>query len=375
MKSRRHSREDAVPNKMFHNLYNGALKIDDPEKRLIATTFVLLTARLKLRISEAIHFHEGWLVRDYGLIRIPAFEPCTCKYCWKQAKRNHNDEDPYESALERHYHERYRSKNRRVRFIPYLWSPRIIACLEAYVDKIGVYSKHSKTAERLLPNHILPNTDFFEPNELNWRGMRATGDTFWSFTELGIKERAEIGGHREAELGTYSGRSPVQLANETRIALQKKPLDMSKEDLVTMDPRPLPREPFPDPREIDPKAEYDPYKFPPKLNPRSEVRDADQDFDSSKFDSLSMDKDLPSAKELHASEKRFKHLFIGDESEEEIDPYAKYHEEKDDNSVLPGQPHLTDFNDRGTSRIKGMLKAGYMMGLVNVAWLLTLGSF
>lgn len=85
MRKRRYSREDALDRWLFADIYNAALRINDPELRLIGTTFLLLTGRLKMRVSEAMHFHEGWLRRKYGLIELPAFEPCLCKYCHEQA--------------------------------------------------------------------------------------------------------------------------------------------------------------------------------------------------------------------------------------------------------------------------------------------------
>lgn len=101
MRRRRFAREDALDRWLYTDLYQAALKIEDEQKRLTAVTFVLLTGRLKLRVSEAIHFHEGWLHRRAGLIEIPAFEPCWCEYCYRQAKQNHQDKDPYDTPDER----------------------------------------------------------------------------------------------------------------------------------------------------------------------------------------------------------------------------------------------------------------------------------
>lgn len=344
MRRRRYSREDALDRWLFADLYQAALRINDPQRRLIAVTFLLLTGRLKMRISEAMHFHEGWLRRKYGLIEIPAFEPCLCKYCYKQAKKNHAPDDPYDSVEERMVNERYRTKNRRKRFVPISWSPRIVAAIEAYVDEIGVYPHRDRTATRLLQEHILPNAELLEPGDIDWRGLRATGDTFWAFSGLGTKARAEIGGHRETELGTYSGASPLGLSNQAREALGLEPLEIRTYDPVTHPPNPHPREPFEDPREIDPLENYDPLQRAPVFNPRSDEVPADVGIGRDDFDLLALDKRTPSLEEVRAVVQRYESLLEGSIANAPTDPLREDYEKGDIDARKPGQSLLEEFS-------------------------------
>lgn len=343
MRKRRYSREDALDRWLFADIYTAALRISDPELRLIATTFLLLTGRLKMRVSEAMHFHEGWLRRKYGLIEIPAFEPCLCKYCYQQAESNHGSKDPYDSVEERMLHERYRTKNKRKRFVPISWSPRIVAAIEAYIDEIGVYPNRDRTATRLLQEHILPNAELLEPGDVDWRGMRATGDTFWAFSGLNTKARAEIGGHRETELGTYSGASPIGLTNQVRQAQGLAPLELPTHDPVTHPPNPHPREPFEDPRKIDPLKNYDPLQRAPVFNPRSEEVPAEVDITKDDFDILALDKQQPSLEEIRGVVARYESQLEGSIEDAPTDPLKESYESETHDSLAPGQSLLDEY--------------------------------
>lgn len=346
MSERRFSRQDAVSKSLFIDLYQGALKIDDRTKRIIAATYVLLGGRLKMRKNELMHFHDGWLYRQYGLIRIPDREPCICKYCHHQAKENHTENDAYDSVSERFVNERYRSKNKRVRWVPYNWSPRIIAAIETYVEEVGVYPDSARSATRLLKNHILRNTEFLEPGDIDWRGVRATGDTFWAFQGLNTKKRAEIGGHREAELGTYSGTSPVEMSNILREKQGLDTLDFPKYDPVAIDARPHQMEPFEDPREIDPLENYDPFSTSPKVNPRTEERRADIDLTVDDFDTPENYGAEANPKDLEGLHKRWETRLRGEEDSKKSDPYKRAFKSRQEKSDGPksGQSILFEFS-------------------------------
>lgn len=343
MRRRRRSKKDALDRWQYVDIYQAALRIGDPRRRLVAATLILLTGRLKMRISEAIHFHEGWLRRDYGLIQIPAFEPCMCTYCQTQASRNHSGEDRYDTVDERFANERYRTKNRRMRHVPMAWSPRIVSAIEAYVDEIGVYGKRSRSATRLLKDHILPKAELLEPGDVDWRGLRATGDTFWAFNGMAPKSRAEIGGHREAELGTYSGSSPVGLVNEARMATDREPLNFPQYDPVTSNPNPHRAEPFEDPRDIDPTENYDPFKQAPEFNPRTEKSPADTDLTKEDFDTMNAKSHQPSVKELKALVQRYQSRLEGSISDAPENTLKSKYEPDNEDEHGPGQAALDEF--------------------------------
>lgn len=345
MRTRRYSREDAVDRWLFTDLYEGALRIKNREKRLAAATFLLLGGRCKLRISEIIHFHEGWLRRKYGVIEIPAFEPCYCKYCYERAKSNHKNNDPYENPLDRLTNERYRTKNKNKRFVPMGWSGRLIAAIEEYVTEIGVYQKRHKQATRLLQNHILPNAEILEPGDIDWRGIRATGETFWAFSDLNTKTRAAIGGHRETELGTYSGSSALGIINQVRETRGLEPIDFSSYDPVTDPANAHPLEPFDDPREVDPMENYNPLSTPPLFNPRSEKCPANIQVSKSDFNLGEVARREPSLERVRAVVQRYESRLEGEVAREADDCLKDEYEVSESQNDAPGQTTWWDFNN------------------------------
>jgi len=355
MRRRRFAREDAVDRYKFVDLYEGALDIRDETKRLVGCVLLLTTCRLKMRFNEFLHMHEGWYNRSIGVIEIPDFEPCMCKYCWNRAQKNYNknekgnkNSNPYNSAKERFVNERYSPKNARQRHVPVAWSSRIMAALEAYFDKVGVYPKRARTAKRVLNNHILMNSDYFKSDDINFHALRATGETFWSFENFPPKARAALGGHRINELGTYSGTSPIKLVNQSREATGKVPLKFDFEDL-SKDPRPHPKEPFCDPREIDPLKNYDPYNKKPIFNPRTNEQQADIDMTTDEFvdesetievsDSRAFDL---SARELRSKVDRFEAVLDGEGTD--VDHLAEIYDTTEDDEKGPGQSIMDEWD-------------------------------
>lgn len=347
MRQRRYAREDAVGRYMFMDLYIGALNIKKKTRRLAACTLLLATCRLKMRFNEFLHMHEGWYNRQYGVLKIPSFEPCMCKYCLTQSKKNHsrakNSDKPasYDSAKERFVNERYSSKNARQRYVPVAWSPRIAAALDAYFDEIGAYPRRDKTAKRLLNNYILENARFFTPDDINFHALRGTGETFFAFENIPTKSRAEAGGHREVELGTYSGASPIEMLNQFRKKMDRDPLSFDYYDLAK-DSRPHPQEPFSDPREISPLDNSSPYETPPLFNPRTDEQRAKIDMTKSEFvdrsDTLEIVQEntsRPSIDDLKARSKRFTSLLNG--NDEHVDPLSEAYDDTDTDDVGPGQ--------------------------------------
>jgi hypothetical protein len=308
-----------------------------------------------MRFNEFLHMHEGWYNRRYGIIEIPNFEPCMCKYCLNRAKRNYTDDDEekennkskYDNVMERLVNERYSPKNARQRSIPVSWSPRIMAALEAYFEEVGAYPKSAKTAKRVLNEYILKNANYFSPDQLDFHGLRATGETYWAFENINSKARADMGGHRIAELPTYSGTSPIELVSQTREAVGMDPVDFDYYD-IAKDSRPHPQEPFPDPREINPLKKQKPYEAPPIFNPRSEKRQADIDMTENEFikrsDTIEVVKSKPhrpTADELHSKVRRLEAVLEGDE--DSADPLGDAHDSKKDADQGPGQTIVDEF--------------------------------
>lgn len=163
-------------------------------------------------------------------------------------------------------------------------------------------------------------------------------------SNLNTKARAEIGGHRETELGTYSGASPLGLASQVREAHGLAPLEISTYDPVTDPPNPHPREPFEDPRNVDPLANFDPLKRAPVFNPRSDEVPADVEFTKDDFDVLALDRNEPSLEEIRGVVSRYESRLEGDLSEAPTDPLRESYETEMSDSQFPGQSLLEEYS-------------------------------
>ncbi|MFP8891828.1 tyrosine-type recombinase/integrase (plasmid) [Natrialbaceae archaeon A-CW2] len=91
----RHSREDALTNREFELLLEGAMELPEPQDRE-ARLIILLGGRLGLRPGETAHLRSEWVDTRAGMITIPRHDPCTfgrngeiCGYCENQARREH----------------------------------------------------------------------------------------------------------------------------------------------------------------------------------------------------------------------------------------------------------------------------------------------
>ena len=106
-----HSRDDALTERQFEQLLEGARSLDEPwdfEARLV----ILLAGRLGLRGGEIAHISADWIDEDRRMIDIPPHDPCKkgkdggpCGYCRERAREHldsHNldEEEAKELVLE-----------------------------------------------------------------------------------------------------------------------------------------------------------------------------------------------------------------------------------------------------------------------------------
>lgn len=382
--TRRHSKDDALDRIEYLDLYLAALQVEDEYRRRAAILIVLCAGRLKMRIGEILHLHEGWIDWHRGVIKIPAFEPCGCGYCWERSSRNFrpdeseegdDDEDEFESIEEYHYHNRFSPKTENgARVVPFNWSARVTAALEDFFEHHGVIDENYKWAERLLKNDVLPNARFLYEGSVMFNGLRATGLTFWADANLDSKAQRDSGGWgRESDTTPYRAQSPTALSNKMRRTVGKDPLVIETADFVTLDPRPFTGELF-DPREIDPHSRVNPYDLGPVRNPRTANPPDDVEYDPTRFASLAAERDLPTPSERKAFIRRAEGRRQGDE-QEIIDPYREALEE-DDGDPAPGQSRFSEFSNSDESASADpmfVMKTVYMTALVAVSWIISFG--
>lgn len=376
MSDHRHSKEDALDRVQYLDLYRAALRIDDPYTRLAAIVMVLCSGRLGMRIGEVIHLHEGWINWRKGYIAIPTFEPCGCRYCWKRSKRNFDpEEDAADDYIEYHAHNRWSPKSDMgARILPFNWSLRITAALEAFFSEYTVIDENYKWAERAMKDKILPNAEFLDPGDLMWHGLRSTSVTFWADADLDTKALRDSGGWvREADSNPYRAQSPTQLANKMRDVVGKDPVEFGTTDFVALDPRSLAGEPF-DPRDTDPRSRADPYQRGPVRNPREANPPDEVDYEQFQFASLAAERDPPTPAERRAFVRRVEAQRDGDLDADVTDPYLDAM--NDTVEKHPGQARMGEFlgpDEDGTVSAANAIKLAYLAAVLISSWGITFG--
>lgn len=146
----RNSNQDALSEKKFEELLEATDAIPDP-RGTEAYFILLIGGRLGMRAGEISHMKESWIDWDRKQIRIPQYEPCDkgqdggiCGYCREQA-RQAIEYNP-DIALDDELNQRWKPKtSNSARAIPFDFSDRIEACLEAFFDIYDEYP-HSRTS-------------------------------------------------------------------------------------------------------------------------------------------------------------------------------------------------------------------------------------
>jgi len=120
-------------------------------------------------------------------------------------------------------------------------------------------------------------------------------------------------------------------------------LELPTYDPVTHPPNPHPREPFEDPRKIDPLKNYDPLQRAPVFNPRSEEVAAEVDLTEDDYDILALDKQQPSLEEIRGVVARYESQLKGSLADAPTDPLKESYETKTSDNQLPGQSLLDEY--------------------------------
>lgn len=109
--------------------------------------------RLGLRRGEIAHFSVAWLDWDRKLLRIPAFEPCDCGYCRRQARSEArtSDELSYRNALAGRWHPKTTAS---ARVIPFDVSLRVELFIEEFEERDEAFPKSTTTINRRLQEAV-----------------------------------------------------------------------------------------------------------------------------------------------------------------------------------------------------------------------------
>lgn len=296
-----YSREDALDVRTFLRLFLGALAIENEEERIRTVMIILCAGRLGLRASEIQHMHEGWIDWEQGIIRVPAHEPCFCKWCLDSAlgkvataneipKRDLDRDD--EDVLNYTYEHQYEPKpNASARVVPFGWSKRITAWLMRFFEE----NEYVDVTQQQMRNDIRKAARLAEgvdPSNLTPHPLRATGATFLADAGLLSKAMRDLLGHSDrAEARRYvrgSGRQVTtkvyELFGREEWAPEAVPEDPGEQFPVACDPRPFAAEIDVDPREYGPSARTERAQQradvkEPLYNPRRERRPDDVPYE------------------------------------------------------------------------------------------------
>ncbi len=230
---RKPSAADALDVDTYFRLYIGALRIDDPTRRLIACYVILLAGRLGMRLQEIQHLRESWIDWKRGEICIPAFDPCGCKRCWigaldvwgRKGLKELQDTGEWESGVswknltaeEREevteraefctpenlqeivYTIKWSPKHdRSTRVIAFGWSYRITACLVAFFDELDCLDWNQYSINRLL-KEAAKNADGVDPSKVFAHRLRATGETFLADASVDVKMLRDLAGWQDLQ--------------------------------------------------------------------------------------------------------------------------------------------------------------------------------
>lgn len=301
-----YSREDALAVRTFMRLFVGALAIEDEDQRIRTVMIVLCAGRLGLRANEIQHLHEGWIDWEQGTIRVPAHEPCFCKWCLDAAVgKVANEKDVPESELQRDdddvleyaYEHQYEPKpNASARVVPFGWSERITAWLLRFFSE----NEYVDVTQQQMRNDVRKaarNAEGVDPSDLTPHPLRATGATFYADAGLLSKPLRDLLGHSDrAEARRYvrgSGRQLTQqvyeLFGREEWAPEAVPEDPGERFPVACDPRPFAAEIDVDPRHGGPdarreRAEELADEEESVFNPRRERRPEDVPYTATRHD-------------------------------------------------------------------------------------------
>lgn len=160
----RHSREDAISDRQFDDLYKAADEMKDPYR--LDCLFVLIVAgRLGLRAGELCHVTEDWLNWERQQIEIPRFDPCTkgrggdvCGYCRDRAKKSAYafEDKTVDEALEERWNPKTENGSRAV---PFGYDRRVQDVLTEYFMFRDRYDRSRSSVNRRV-DRMLDAADY-----------------------------------------------------------------------------------------------------------------------------------------------------------------------------------------------------------------------
>lgn len=179
----RHTKEDALGDRDYQLLLEGADAIEDDDRAFQARFIILVAGRLGLRAGEICHMSEDWLNRSKNMIEIPRFDPCSkgrdgsiCGYCETKVKQylEYNEELTRQEAVDSCWSPKTEAAARRV---PYDFDPRANLVVERFFDRYDQFP-HSRSSINRRVSRAAQHADGLNPDDVYPHALRGTAATF-----------------------------------------------------------------------------------------------------------------------------------------------------------------------------------------------------
>lgn len=230
------SADRALGPRLLYRLFEGAMKFEDPNKRIKTAMVILLAGRLTMRLKTIQHVREAWINWARGEIIVPKFDACDCYRCWVEAFNwwlrqglneieSWNEEDQPEWFDDgKGLTDYYANEKKKIpetagldpqdlvdfvcqkkhdpktpsggRVIPFGWSPRITAVLLTFFSEYDCIEENQNTLDRWLKD-AAENARGVNPEVVTAHGLRADGLTFYIRLTGDPMVGGEIGGQSD----------------------------------------------------------------------------------------------------------------------------------------------------------------------------------
>lgn len=185
------SKQDALSDREFELLLEGAYDMDDDFFELEAKFVILVAGRLGLRAGEIAHMRENWIDWRRRMVVIPGYQECEkgrggghCGQCEQAAKQKveHNDDITLEGARRESWTPKTDAAAREV---PFDASPRAELAIERYFDRFDRFQT-SQTGLGRRVKTAAGNALELEPEDVKPHGLRATAATRFAARGLNV---------------------------------------------------------------------------------------------------------------------------------------------------------------------------------------------
>lgn len=189
-RSVQHSKELALDEVEFEDLYHGASQIDDPLMQLQAEFAVVVLGRLGLRAGELAHLREEWVDWRREVIEIPMHQPCrkgkdggACARCIRLAEQkvDHNPGLSLEEAVASMWSPKTEAGARGVYFG---WDARAQHVMERFFDQYERWPRSVQVVSRRVSRAAEHASDL-DAADISPHPLRATAASSLAARGLG----------------------------------------------------------------------------------------------------------------------------------------------------------------------------------------------